>query len=255
MKTKDLLKFFDITLNEFEIYRLLLEGSPKTIAEISSVINIPRASVYDWIESLTDKNLVHKITVGRKRKFVARDPIYLQNLVAIKNAKLSAEQREIEIASSNLDKLINQLEENGKSYFQAGMKVLTNKKAIASIYDEITKSKEIRSFLNSDDVVNIFPENAKKFSDAVNNGSKSWAIFSNNKSSHDLIKKHANEQNYYYKFFPKNFNYKSMDYLIYSGKIAIVERSLEPIAYVIENQLLYENSKALFDLIWAFLEE
>lgn len=253
MKTKDLLKFFDITLNEFEIYRLLLEGTPKTIAEISSTINIPRPSIYNIIDSLTKKDLVHKILIGHKHKFAARDPMYLQNLIAIKNAKLIAEKSELEIASSSLSKLINQLEESEKSYFQAGMKVLTSKKAMTSVYDEITRSQEIRSFLNSDDVVNIFPENAKKFSNAVNNGSKSWAIFINNKSSRDLIKKHFNESNYYYKFFPKNFNYKSMDYLIYSGKIAIVERSVEPIAYIIENQLLYENSKALFDLIWAFL--
>lgn len=253
MKTKSLLKFFDLSLKEFETYRLLLDSIPRSVAEISVKLDIPRATVYDLIENLEKLDLIYKVKFDNKSKYLSRDPLYLQNLIATKNAKLIADRNELDEASEGLNTLIRQLGESGKSYFQSGMKVLTDKKSVANIYDEVTRAKEVRSFLNSEDMLSIFPENVEKFSDAVKAGTKSWAIFIDNKSSREIIKKHKKEKFYFYKFFPKGFEYKAMDYLIFSDKVVIVERTVDPIAYVIENALLYNNSKALFDLIWELL--
>jgi len=49
-----------------------------------------------------------------------------------------------------------------------------------------------------------------------------------------------------------------MDYLIYEDHIAIVnfdEKNRQPICIVIENRLVYEHAKVLFDLMWSLLPD
>lgn len=255
MEVKNLLKFLNLSIKEFEVYRFLISDVPKSIFEISSGVNIPRTTLYTYIDNLISKGLVRQVKVSNKHKYLSNDPSHLKNLVAIEKAKIDVQNARLNEASSALDSLLLKIKSTEKSYFESALKVLTGNNSIAKLYDEIMEAKEVRSFLNSEDLIDIFPENAEKFSKATSEGLLSLAILTNNLKARKLIKKHSNEKNYLYKFFPKDFAYTPMDCLIFSEKVVILERTIDPVAYIVDNVLMYDISKAMFDLIWSLLPE
>lgn len=241
----------DIGLSDFEIqiYLNLLKNGPSTVLEISRRTGINRITVHTNSQTLIKKGQVSVVKKGKRRFLLPENPERLESLIKFQEEEVKRRQT----LFPDLIKILKQ--EASGNVLQSKFEVRTyeGKVAISNLYDEILQSKEIRAFVNPEEINRIYPENFKKFAAATNiRDTKVWDIVENNGIGNLQVKTNTSP-NYKIKVLPEGVEIGSMDYLIHDNKITIIEGDLEPVAVVISSKALYENSKAIFDCMWMLL--
>ncbi len=243
----------DLGINEIEsdIYLYLLETGPSSILEISKGTKIKRSTVHVNVETLKQKGIVTETTEGARRKIVAEPPERLRLI-------LEEKKFEVEKLENSMDKLIEdmkssipQLEEK----IDVKIKYYEGVEAVRKVYDEILESPEVRAYVNNNEITSTFPENESKFFEAsTKRGVKIYDLMLDTQESRSFAKSFLKRaKNYNLKFFPKDTKLNSMDYLIFGDSLALIQGGNNPSAVIIKNELLSENMRIIFDLLWGKL--
>lgn len=243
---------FGLSDNELALYIALFKNGASTILDLSKDTGINRATTHVNIESLTRKKLVAQVRKGQgsRRSITPEPPEKLHALLKQQKAKIEAAEQQLPEMISELASLKSPRQKS------EGMDIryYQGKNEVRFIYDEILKAKEIRAYINCDQIFEVFPGNMKKFLDehAKRKDMSIWEIMDDCRIAKEYIS-HMPSERYYYRLASKRLNLASMDYLLFDGKVAIIDVSAGINGVVIENKIFYENSKAIYEFVWGCL--
>lgn len=79
---------------ESKVYLTNLEFGITTPKQISEILKIPRATVYEILKSLKNKGLVEEIKIKGKKKFLAKSPGELLAILRLKKREIEEKERE-----------------------------------------------------------------------------------------------------------------------------------------------------------------
>jgi sugar-specific transcriptional regulator TrmB len=243
---------FDLSRREITLYLNLVKYGASTVFELAEVSNMNRSTTHVNIDSLTQKGLVNQIRKGRgSRRIIMAEPVEKLSLI-LKNKKAK-----IEAAEERLPQFAKELE-TLKDERVAGKEIeisrYSGKEEVRLIYDEVIKSKEIRAYVNCQEMNKIFPGNIYKFLEAhkKNKEMQIWEIMENSAEAQNYVNQFPPKR-YYVRITSKELHLASIDYILYDGKIAIIDADKGVNGIVIENKNFYENSKAIYEFVWQFL--
>jgi sugar-specific transcriptional regulator TrmB len=239
---------------EVTLYLNLVRYGSKTILELSELSNINRATTHVNIECLSRKGLVAQMKKGRgSRRLVMAEPVEkLAIIFKERKAKLEAAENQL----GNIVRELMGLKKQADAPSERTMEIrrYEGKDEVRLIYDDILKAKEIRAYLNYDQIFELFPSNVGKFLKAHKKSRymQIWEIMDDCKLARDYARQMPPER-YHCRLTPKKLNLVSMDYLLFDGKAAIIDITGGITGVVIENETFYENSKAIYEFVWRSL--
>ncbi|MGD9152798.1 MAG: helix-turn-helix domain-containing protein [Gammaproteobacteria bacterium] len=244
----------DLSNKEIMLYLNLVKYGARTIQELAELSNINRVTTHNNVENLTQKGLVTQVKKGRgsRRLIMAEPPEKLSVIFKERQAKIIAAEKQLDLITKellNLKKEYN-VRENVEVHQYKG------KEEVKLIYNDVLSSKEIRSYVNCNEVTRIFPTNVSKFINSYkrNPNMQIWEIMEKSEEAKKYVEQVSAER-YRCRLTNKQLNLASLDYLIYDGKVAVVEfDAIEGVrGIVIENKKFYENAKAIHQFVWQFL--
>lgn len=199
------------------------------------------------VSELIEMGILSEIREKTKRKIVALPPERFENI-------LELEENSIKKKRSLMTSLIDSVY-NDTSYIMDAtgtqVKYYNTVESIDWLYDQILESKEVRTFVNSTEIIKVFPDNWNRFSKAVAKGIRLWDLHVyDSEITNPFDEMPVMYPNCHIKKFPPSVNFESMDYLLYENKIAVIYGFPRPHAIVIENESYYKMSVVLYDLIW-----
>ena len=238
---------------EIKIYVKLLELGRCSVTELAHSLNMNRVTAHFNIQSLIDQGLITHVKEGRSRELTAQPPESLQYLIDQKDKQIKEIHEQF---ASSLPVLTALMPSVTADHNKFDVKFYQGVTGVRTIYHEVLKAKEIRSYVTVNNIFNSFPENQKLFQQAVrSNDLKMWEIVEDSPTSRADIKNN-DPARYFYKFFPPDWKGSSLfDYMIFEGKIAMIAGPQEPSGILIVNEGMYRNSLALFELLWRLLPE
>ncbi|HYD34494.1 MAG TPA: helix-turn-helix domain-containing protein [Vitreimonas sp.] len=246
-----------VSQREVEIYLELLKTGPTSILYLSKVMEMPRTTIHQNVESLINKGLVIEQIIGSKRKIAAEPPAKISAIIKDKELALEKKATEIGILQENYHTVISQLKTitTAEDTPQTKVMIVEGKQNISRLYSELLKSKQIKAYCSVSEITEIFPNNFEKFLEASNKGALIWDLIEEKSYDITKISHFSKYPNYHYKFFPVDLTIECMDYLLYDDTITTIQGGKNPSAIIIKSPLLYKNAVRIFDSLWNFLPE
>lgn len=245
------LEKLDLSDIEARLYTTLLTSGPTTVRDLSVLCEMKRTTAYFYIDQLIGKGLVIKITRGTKKLVSAHQPTEsIQHLVKEKAASAQA----LKAAFPSMLQSLSTLPQIKEST-DAEIKYYKGKNGVMKIYKEAFSAKELRSYVNIAEIVEVFPENFELFNNAFKNNPElvMYEICEDSPEAKERIK--DSNRNHLYKLLPPDIKLSAQDILIYDDKIVIIHFKDQLNGIVLHNIYLYKNFKVLFDFIWRLLPE
>jgi HTH-type transcriptional regulator, sugar sensing transcriptional regulator len=250
-KIIEYLKQLELSELEAKLYLTLLQTGPISVRDLAEDIKVKRTTAYLYIDQLVDKGLVVKLVKGSKKLISAEDPKNLQSLVdeKVKHAK------EVEGLLPDIIKTISSKIPQTSEGTEAEIKYYKGKNGVKKIYEEVLKANEVRSYVNIEEIAEVFPENFDLFDNAlkVNPDMIMYEVVENSPQAKKRFENTKKRERYYYKFLPEDMKLSAQDILVYDGKVAIISLKDNTHGIVLSNLDLYNNLKILFDFIWKIL--
>lgn len=233
-----LLKSLGLNDSETKIYLVSLELGPAPAQMLVKRGGFSRPSTYVAIESLVTKGLMSSQPMGKRHLYTAEPP---DRLVAFAESQARAFTTKVQQMSEAVEGLrMMQHGERPTVKFYEGVEGL---KAI--LHDLVTSNAEkLDEIANIDAMRQIFSIEELKPAQAILNKKKmkGRALLLGNVS---FVRPGVEAR-----LLPKNiFNFQG-DILIYGDKIAMVTYTGKIIGAVIENNVLADTYRGLFDLAW-----
>lgn len=231
-----------------KVYLKLIEHGPISVRVLAQLSGLNRGTTYDILKNLQKKGLVSYFHHDTKQNFVAEDPVRFNKLIKDR-------EEELDEVKKRIDDIIPEL----KSLQAKGDKPVTKyyegKEGIRFILDDILStmkdSKDKVYYIYSapgvrEDIYAAYPDFIKKRikyklnvkTISLSEGGDTYGLDERKwleKEGHDDI----------------NMTY----ILIYHNKCAFISRnpSHKPVGVIIENKMIYETQKIIFDQLWKFL--
>lgn len=245
---------FGLSKKEIELYLNLMKHGAATIIELSEISGMNRSTTHVNVDSLTRKGLVTQIKKGRgSRRLIMAEPVEKLALI------LENKKAKLETATKQLPKVMQELtdlKEESSRESKIGIRHYRGKDEVKLIYEDVLKASEIRAYVNCKELSKVFPGNVEKFLRAHMKNKKMhiWEILEDSKEAREYVKQ-IPPQRYYFRLTTKKLNLASLDYLLFDGKIAIIELdSMVGISGIIlENKDFYKNAKAIHTFVWNSL--
>jgi sugar-specific transcriptional regulator TrmB len=249
-KITDYLQRLGLSETEAILYKGLLEKGSTTIKDLAQQTGIKRITAHFNIENLIDKGLVVQTMRGARRQIVAEPPERIYYLLEQKLDDVKSLQRKFPDLLKSLKPVHYQSKENK----EVEIKYYEGKQAVLRIYAEALKAKEFRAYVNCCQLAQAFPKNIDIFlkTHKVRKEMRVWEIMERSPEALTYIKKMPKER-YYYKIIPKGVNLSVIDYMMFDGKVAIVDLEKNTTGIVISNKHYYNNAKAIYELVWKML--
>lgn len=247
----DYLKQLDLSDVEAKLYLTLLQAGPTSVRDLAQTIAIKRTTTYFYIDQLVEKGLIMKIVKGSKKLVAANEPENLKVLVEAKAASAKKVEQDfpkiLNLLSTSLPK------ENGTS--DAEIRYYKGKNGVKKIYEDVLKTKELRSYVNIEEIVHAFPENLELFNKALNQNPnmQMYEIVENSPQSKKYVDFSKNSPAYHQKLLPKDMQLTAQDILIYDNKVAIINLRGNIHGIILYNLELFDNFKMLFNFTWKML--
>lgn len=248
----DYLKQLELSDVEAKLYLTLLKTGPLSVRDLAETVEIKRTTAYLYIDQLVEKGLIMKVVKGANKLVAANDPD--QTLQYLVKAKLQKAER-LEATFPSMIEILHTSLPQIKDVSEAEIKYYKGRNGVMKIYEDALKSKEIRSYVNIEEVLTVFPENAQLFDRALRSN-PDIQIFEICEDSPEAKKRKLNsDKNHFYKILPKDMKLTSQDVLIYQNKVAIIHFKDNTSGVILSNKDLYNNFKLLFDFLWKMLPE
>ena len=241
---------------EAKIYISLLKNGTVNARDLAKTSGVRRTSVYNNLNLLIEKGLVTRLESGTQTLFEANQPQEI--LPYLVQQKVQA-GREVE---DNLPHMLDTLDgmvsrTSAGIRREAEIKYVKGKPAGRKIYEEALQAPELRSYVNIEEIVKVFPENFSMFDNAFkqNPDMQMFEIVEDSPQAKERIKSSSRREQYLYKFLPQGMILSAQDILIYDNKVAFIHFK-DNISGIVHNSTdLYKNFKIIFDLNWKMLPE
>jgi len=240
---------------ESDIYITLFEKGPSKITQLSRQSKIPKTTLYRILERLTENALVTVILKGGDKVYAAENPKRLESILKDKKVTIEKELNHIDNLITKFPLFLDGLPTN-TSANDFSVKFYEGKKSVKLIYEEALKSNGFRAFLNAQKLNKYFPENVNLFLEThrKRNDMHIWEIMEKSSGAQSYAKKIPKER-YYCKFVPEGMQLSVIDFMMFDGKVAIVNLADNTSGTMVINESFYQNAKAIFDFVWQVLPE
>ena len=248
----DYLESLDLYEMSAKMYLKLLETGSISVRELAKKVGVNRTGSYEYINQLIEKGLIIKIVKGSRNQVAISQPKEsLEQLVEQKIAKNKIIQQKL----PDIIKTILEATPQSKPNDEAEIKHYTGRLGVKKIYKEALKAKELRSYVNIEEVLKVFPENAELFDDTLNHNPemKMFEIVEDSPQARERITRSKKRGRYFYKILPGDMKIQSTDILIYDGKVSFINLKNQINGVVLHNTDLFYNFKLLFDFLWKML--
>jgi len=244
---KTILKKIGLSERELTVYLKLLEYGPISVRGLAEIAKLNRGSVYEILKELQNKSLASYFNDATKQKFVAEDPAQLKRMI-------SAEEDRIRLLKNSIDPLILELRSIGGN---------SENRPVSKLYE---KDAGIRAILNDlldtlsqEEVKEYYVYSAKDASSDIN---RAYPKFNELRNKNKIFVKAIS--------LAKGGGTNGLDerrwlgsddgsatfIIIYAGKCAFISRNKqgEPVGILIENQMIYNTQKVIFQGLWKRLK-
>lgn len=243
---------FGLSDSEATVYLSLLENGPSSVMDLSSNISIKRSTTHNIVEDLIKLGLVTETFVGSKRKVVAEHPERLKSIIENKKYEL----RQLEDNAPQLINTLNKVIPREKDTTNVEIKYYKGITNVMSIYNESAKARDFRAYVNCEKLTHFFPGNVDKFLEAHSKRKDMNVreIMENSEASRAYARRMPKKR-YFCKIVPEGFNLSVIDYMMFDGKVAIINLKENASGIMITNDDYYDNAKEIFDLVWSILPD
>jgi sugar-specific transcriptional regulator TrmB len=248
------LEELNLSDTEAKLYLELLKSGPIAVKDLAKAIGIKRTTAYFHIELLIEKGLIVKIVNGSHKQIAATKPeegiknLIEQKMESAKNAKTVFPTMLKEIQSKF---------PTGEGFEDAEVRYYKGKSGVRKIYEEILQAKEIRSYVNVEQIAEVFPDNFQLFNNAFKNNPDMtmFEIVEDSPQARTYIETASQKDKYFQKILPQGMKITAQDIVIYDNQVAIIHLKENTNGIVLRNTDLYNNFKLIFDFIWNILPE
>lgn len=249
-----LTKELELSKNEAIAYLSLLENGASTVMELSNSTNINRSVVHVTIESLTKKGFANSIKKGKgSRRLIMAEPMEKIGLILDnKLAKIESAKKMLPIIERQADSLKKpKISDSSKMEIRR----FKGKHEVQMIYEDVLRATNVRTYANVAEIAETFPENMYLFIQSAkkNPKKKIWEIMEDSAATRMYKASIASYRNIQCKLATKQINLASIDYIMYDGKIAVIEATEGINGLVIEDNNLYKNAVAIHKVVWESL--
>lgn len=248
-KITDYLEEVGLTEIEAILYQGLLETGPTTVMELAEHTGIKRITVHFNIENLIQKGLVVQTVQGARRQIIAEPPERLEYLIDQQFDKTKTLKTKFPDFINTVHTIHPQKSQDVEIKYYEG------KESVMHIYEEALKAKEFRAYVNPEELHRVFTSNMELFIEAHKRRKNMnvWEIMEDSPEAEQYIKNIPKER-YYYKLVPKGISLSIIDYMMFDGKVAIVNlEKHNTTGILISNESYYNSAKAIYNLVWQML--
>lgn len=239
---KTLLRSIGLNESEVAVYLTNLEIGPAQAQNLVKRSGFSRPATYLAIEQLTKKGLLSSVLRGKRHLYAAEPPERLLNYGRARLDNMATKLGEIEGVLEDL-RMLQKGERPSVKFFEGAL-------GLRSILQDLVNSKpeSIDEIVNIDALRKVFGgkelEAAQNVLDRVK--AKGRALFAGHVS--------AVRKNVEARILPKEFQFAG-DIMIYNDKIAMVSYKDRIMGTVIQNAVLADTYRALFELAWRGARE
>lgn len=209
---------------EAEIYLAILHLGKATIADVARKSKIKRMTVYQYIDGLVHKNLLHKTVQGKRVIYVAEDP---EKIIKI----LERRKKHFEKFLPDLKSIYSHASHKPRIRFYEGIE------GLREIYDEMTKTSQIvYGAFSQDKYEQVFnqADTDKFYENLKEGGGMIKDLVENTENGRQNVKELGVRKGLRQaKLLPKDFSL-SVDLLVAGNKVAMMS-FINLIGIVIEN--------------------
>ncbi|MBN1684285.1 MAG: winged helix-turn-helix transcriptional regulator [Gammaproteobacteria bacterium] len=250
-----LTKKFELSDKEVELYLYLLKNSPTTVLEAAEATGIKRPTVHANLETLLQKNLIKQVHKGQgsRRALFAEPPEKLAILMEQKKSELALAEKQLPSIIEKLSGLVKETQESNTNNME--VRYYHGKNEVRFIYEEASKAKEFRAYLNCKKLSNAFPNNPNKFIEVLEarEDMQMWEIVEDSLEARDYALKMP-QTRYHCRIAPSEANLSVIDYMMFDDNVAIVNFNSSINGIMISDSNVYQNNKAIFEFIWRVLK-
>lgn len=247
-KITDYLQELGLTQTEALLYEGLLEIGPTTVMELAERTSIKRITTHFNINNLIEKGLVAQTIQGTRRQIVAEPPERLEYLIEQQFDRVKNIQTKYPDFLNTISTIHPQKSKEVEVRYYEGQE------SVMHIYKEALRAKEFRAYVNPQKLHEVFTDNMSLFIETHKKRQDMyvWEIMENSPEARKYIK-NMPKKRYYYKFIPERMSLSIIDYLMFDGKVAIVNLEKHTTGILISNEHYYNNAVALFKFVWQML--
>lgn len=253
---QETLKEAGLKKGEAEIYSILLETGPKTAKELIQRTNHKKGMVYKHIEELEERDLISKrlIPIQRGSKtskkkeaiFEAKHPYkILENIehdIKVKKAQESSIQAALPQMISSFNVLEN----------KPGVRILEGVDGVKAVYeDTLREGAEILAIIQASAVDPLLKKWLDDYyvKERVKKGIKARVIVAEDSKAKEYTDRNDTESRIT-KLVPSDKFPAFTEINIYGSKVAFILKKNEYVGIIINNPLISESMKALFNISW-----
>lgn len=239
---KSLLRSIGLNESEVAVYLTSLELGPAQAQLLVKRSGFSRPATYLAIEQLTKKGLLSSVLRGKRHLYAAEPPERLLNYGRARLDNMATKLTEVESVLEDL-RLMQKGERPSAKFFEGPL-------GLRSILQDLVASKpeSVDEICNIDSMRKLF--SAKELEAAQNildkHKARGRALFAGRISA---VRKGVEAR-----ILPKEFQFDG-DILIYNNKIAMVSYKDKILGVVIENPILANTYRVLFELAWRGARE
>lgn len=237
---------FDLTWEQAKTYVSLAELGTATVAEVAKHTGQNRITTHGYIEHLLKLEFIKQDKRGNKRVLIVRDPHILLKTI-------ERQEQELLNAEAQLPDVLGQLKLIQKTEHTSEMKYYVGQSELKQLHAEISHSQNLFTYTNMQAVIKVFPENADQYLNTfktVNQTMQIKTILFDEPIAREYAHK-IKSPRYQAKFIKSEIGL--VDYIIFDGKVAIIELIDNPVGVLIANQSYFESAKSIFEFIWSTL--
>lgn len=238
-----ILKKVGLSNKEISIYLNLLEHGACSVRGLAELSDLNRGTVYDVLKKLREEGIVSFYEQGRKQKFAAEDPEKLLKLLKDKENELKSLKADM---AGFIPELKSLREKGGsapatKFYERRSGIRLILEDVLESVSREENKEYSVYSAKRaSDDIIRAYPDFTE---DRIKKGIsvKAISLARGGKTSGKDERRWLGTDEESATFI-----------IVYAGKCAFISRdsSGNPVGVIIENRMIYETQKVIFEKLW-----
>lgn len=243
MQREDVMKSLGLSQNEARTYLSLLKLGSVPAGPLIKDLGMHRAAVYDLLDILIDKGLVHYVVQANRKYFEAQDPKRLFEIIDSKKEALAQQEQD-------LREILPQLEVQRKlsKESQEGT-IYKGKKGIKSIFEDILNYPNQEFFVMGA---------SGKFRELLGSYFIHWQnrrVASRIRLKiiyEESVRKEEREKALSLakiKYSPNSSLNPSTTY-IYGDKIAIIQWSDELFVFVMRSENVAESHRHFFNILW-----
>ena len=240
----ELLEQLGLSKNEVKTYVTLLRLGSVPAGPLIKELGMHRAAVYNLLDILIEKGLVHYVLQANRKYFEAQEPERLFELITSKKQRLEEQEDQLKEIIPLLTRQRQLASEKQEGTIYKG------KKGLKSIFEDILRypDQEFRVFGASGKFKEIFNAYFIHWQDRrVKEKIKLKIIYS------ESVKKEQREKELELAEvrYTKESNITPSTTLIYGDKVAIILWSDVPMAFLMRSKNVSDSYSNFFDMLWV----